>query len=249
MAANPVPPTPHPFLFDHIPKSGGTFFREALIQVFGADEVSPLFDCGPGFPAQHPETITEFDRFHVVFGHLRLETRAAFLKLRPRFTLGLVRDPITIVASTYTYWRHNLPPGNALCDLAKELSFAEFIRDPRVAMACDNPITRHWFSIWDPKPLHPGNTAVRMACGMADSFAFLGVTEYMEESIRLFLRRFAPDFDLGRIDWSIPNQNRSQEGIFIGKEERDFLRKRNHCDQEIYRRVCAGLLKEFRRVG
>ena|GEM_PF-6704968 len=233
-AVNPpnVPAT-HQFLFDHIPRTGGLYFASVLSELVGS--TSENFDCGPDYPVSHASEILRLDRYRVVVGHLRLDTIKAFQQLRPRHVISLVRDPASMIGSTYSYWRYNVTEDLPHCNLAKELTFSEFIRRPDLQMSIDNPLTRHLYGLWDLDRLETSESTKLLATRMADSYAFIGVTERMDDSVRAFRKLFRTKHV--DVEATSHDRNASKSRVDISEEDRAFLVERNGVDYAVYGHV------------
>jgi hypothetical protein len=225
-------PAPSDFyLFDHVPRTGGTYFAEILEQLIGP--TTGNFDCGPDYPQTHADGIRRLDRYQVVQGHLRLDTVNAFRAIRPRRLISMVRDPAAQIESVYTFWRYNITEDLPHCNLAKQLTFGEFIRVPELRMAVDNPTTRHFFSLWDLENVEISETSRSMALKMADSFEFIGVTERMDESVIAFRKLFATRNV--RLKTHQIDRNASKGRTVATAADLEFLREQNELDYLIYR--------------
>jgi hypothetical protein len=221
------------FLFDHIPRTGGTYFAGILNEMLGA--ASENFNWGYEDPDIHSEEIRHLDRYPVVVGQMRLDKVTAFQKVRPRHVITLLRDPIDQIQSTYTFWRFNITEDLDHCNFAKSVSFSDFIRDPSMHSAVDNPMTRHLFCLCGPQILEHSETAVLLAKSLIDSYAFAGVTERMEDNLLALSKLFAtkvPGHSFEEID-----RNASKGRMTVSPEDRAFLRQTNEIDYAIYLHV------------
>jgi len=230
---NPRSGEPEAYLFDHIPRTGGSYFAEILEQLVGS--TSENIDCAADYPTTHAADIQRLDQFQVVVGHMRLDTVKAFRLLRPRRLISLVRDPLSQIESHYTFWRYNITEDIPHCNLAKQLSFGEFIREPSLNMVHDNPFTRHFFSLWDLERIHVNETTLAMAIKIAESYDFIGVTERLEDTTRAFVRLFptrVQEPSTKRID-----RNASKGKHEMTEADAEYLREVNQLDLAIYRHV------------
>ena len=219
------------YLFDHIPRTGGSYFASILEELIGS--ASENIDCAPDFPDRHPEEMLRLDRCQIIVGHLRLDTVKAFRKIRPRRLISLVREPADQIASTYSFWRFNITEDLPHCNLAKTLTFGEFIREPSLRMAVDNPMTRHFYGLWDVENLEVNETTMVMATRMADSYAFIGVTERMEDTVKAFRKTFKTRPTRRKFEQI--DRNESKGKVTVAQEDIEFLKERNKLDYAIYR--------------
>jgi len=100
-------------------------------------------------------------------------------------------------------------------------------------MATDNPVTRHFFGIWHEEALEQTETSRILAVRMADSYAFIGVTERMEESVIAITRLF-PSNRAYHMPSNI-DRNASKGSAPIADEDRHYLEQHNQLDFAIYR--------------
>lgn len=218
------------YLFDHIPRTGGTYFAEILAQLIGS--TTENFDCGPNYPNEHPEEMRRLDGYRVINGHMRLDTVRAFRLMRPRRLISLVRDPVSQIESHYTFWRYNVTEDLPHCNLAKQLPFGEFIRVPELRTVYDNPFTRHFFSLWDLERVEASETSRQMAVKMADSYDFIGVIERLDDTIKALMKLFPTRGKYPvtkRID-----RNASKGRHEMSASDAEYLRELNRLDYAIY---------------
>src|SRR5205823_1717816 len=97
--------TERKFLFDHLPKTGGTAFRTVLEELFGPENVTPHLEGRSEIWA-----VQRFSGARLISGH--------FLSLLPgqdrlfgRIRVTLLRHPIDRAISEYFYWRHHASDG------------------------------------------------------------------------------------------------------------------------------------------
>ncbi len=132
-----------PLLSAHIPKTAGTSFRFALIDIYGAERA--FFDYGAitdGFGAAHPGLP---DRASVVHGHVwpgRHPSRAI---------ITWVRDPAQRLASHYEHFRREPYNPNPVAHQIHHhgMTFEDFIEHPDMINAMSGmfgPIDYHDFA-------------------------------------------------------------------------------------------------------
>ncbi|MDR3692850.1 MAG: sulfotransferase family 2 domain-containing protein [Fimbriimonas sp.] len=233
IARKPPPPSlpDYRYLFDHIPRTGGSYLASVLCELLGP--TSENIDCGPDYPHTHPAEMERLDDFTVIVGHMRLDTVRAFNLIRPRRLISVVRDPVSQILSTYNFWRYNVTADLPHCNLAKTLSFSDFIRVPELRMTLDNPFTRHFFGLWEFDRLEQSDTSRILAVRMSESYSFLGVTERMDETVLAISALFEtkPGFRMPKR----PDYNASKGKTQVADRDREFLIQLNAMDYEIYR--------------
>jgi hypothetical protein len=115
------------YIFNHIPKTGGTTMYRILERLIGSDRLSPHFSMNED--TEYPLTLAgTYDRYLVIFGHL---SAASTDVLGPRRKwLTILRDPVDRVISQYYFWRNCVPSSPHLDYVyeAQTLSLEKFCR-------------------------------------------------------------------------------------------------------------------------
>lgn len=119
MSKNPpreCPAAKSGFIFDHLPKTGGTALRAAFDQIFGASGVSP-----PVLGRTERWAEERFFQYRMIVGHFRYPVPFAG-RSETRVRLTVLRDPIDRAISEYFYFRNNVErlPWHKLTMYAKD---------------------------------------------------------------------------------------------------------------------------------
>jgi len=200
----------------HIPKTGGVTFREWLEAWAGDRLVHDYADRPlapePAFarvrrrlarPSLPPGT-------RVVHGHFRA---SKYRRSHPDARLVTwFRDPIERLVSHYHYWQRVPDLDNATCRrlLDEKLSLVEFARIPEM------------------RDVHS-----RFLDGVpVSAFAFVGLTEAYDESLRLFGRLFGLEPPSQSAQRNA-NPERGESGYVLDPADREALRALNQRDLEL----------------
>ena len=219
---------PTHYIFNHIPKTGGTTLLTICRCNLAAAQISPHL-------TEHEIRLipaARFERYTLVAGHFSILTQAGFC--RSRYSMTLLRDPILRIVSAYTYWRL-AAEHNPVTTKAKELSFADFVRYFKDSPAIvQNPYTYHFAGIGRDFPRYPADASALLAAAKDNlaAFDFVGICEEFERSARLLC---------GELSWHlpqpIPHENRTLSGTerdSIDPETIEMLRDCNRLDLELY---------------
>jgi hypothetical protein len=219
---------PTHFVFNHFPKAGGTSFFTVLKRNIPESTISPQL-MEQEVRLVRPE---QFEHFRLIRGHFSVLTHMGFS--RNRYSMTLLRHPISTIVSTYNFWR-NRKEEDPVSAEAKRMTFAEFVR--RFA---DSPTiihdtyTHHFAAVSRDYPGEPADKSLLLAYAKHNlaAFNFVGVCEEFNQSVRLLCR------ELG---WLIPavfpHENRSpeiQSADAIDPETYRILLDRNQLDLQLY---------------
>jgi len=219
---------PQHYIFNHIPKTGGTSFLAICRDNLDPAEISPHLDDTEIRRLQP----ARFERYRLIRGHISVLVQAGFC--RSRYSMTLLREPIRRIFSAYTFWRTS-PESNPVTAKAKEVSFTDFVQyfidSPTIIQ---NPYTHHLAAVSRDCPAYPADEAALLAAARRNlaAFDFVGVCEELGRSVRLLCA------ELGwRLPDAVPHQNRTaSEERFAGIDRKtmEILRERNRLDAELY---------------
>ncbi|MGH6878681.1 MAG: Wzt carbohydrate-binding domain-containing protein, partial [Rhizomicrobium sp.] len=216
------------FLFDHLPKTGGTALRFAFEDMFGRENVT-----------QHLEGRSEiwamqkFSGFRVISGH--------FLSLIPndggrRARLTVLRHPIDRAVSEYYYWRHHALEGGVddkLAQWAQRYDICDFFkaRAESNETAATNFCTKH-FAARISRDLVGDERLVALASRSLEKYDFVGIFEYLHDSVDMFCWQFGfPPVN------RFPHVNVTQARISVADLDRPTLHRltaMNDLDVRLY---------------
>lgn len=210
----------------HIPKTGGTTFKEVLIAVSGNRvyfdyEDKPLssdyryrrlYANLRGLLRKRKDEIPEEARF--IHGHF-LASKYEKRFPRARFIVWF-RDPVERLISHYHFWLREPDMDNATCRrmIIGKMSLLDFaaLKEMR-------------------------NVHSRFLSGKdLDTFDFIGITEEYDKSLRLFKKMFFSSIDMG---FPIRNENPNRRGrsYEIDEDTRRAIMEYNRLDLDLYERA------------
>jgi hypothetical protein len=220
--------TPSRLVFNHFPKAAGTSFFSILKQNIAESEISPQL-MEQEIRLARPE---RFEHYRLIRGHFSILTQMGFA--RNRYSMTLLRDPISTIVSTYNFWRTRAEQDPVTAE-AKRLTFAEFVRRyaDSPAIIC-NTYTHHFAAVSRDYPGKPGDEKLLLEYAKHNlaAFNFVGVCEQLEESVRLLCQELR-----WRGPAATPHENRSlqaQAPEAVDSETREILREQNQLDLQLY---------------
>src|SRR5579871_2749825 len=218
------------FLFDHLPKTGGTAFRTVLEQIFGRENVTPHLEGRSEIWA-----IQRFWTTRLISGH--------FLSLIPwdgrwsnRVRLTLLRHPIDRAISEYFYWRHHAGDGGVadkLGEWAQRYDIAEFFkaRADSEEAGVVNFCAMHFASKVS-RNLGDKQRTLALAMRSLDSYDFVGIYEHLRDSVDVFCCQFRlpPVEEIPRV-----NVTSSRIGVAdLDSRSLDQIVAMNDLDMQLY---------------
>lgn len=231
------------FLFDHLPKTGGTAWRTVLEEMFGRENVTPHLEGRSEIWA-----VQRFSGFRVISGH--------FLSLLPndsrnaaRVRVTLLRDPIDRAVSEYSYWRHHAHVGVAdrLGQWAQQFDICDFYkaRTESNETAATNFCTRHFASRISRDLMHE-EMLLSLAIRSLESYGLVGIYEYLHDSVDMFCWKFGLPAVKG-----VPRVNVTASRIRVTDLDRQTVRRlteMNHLDVKLYEHALAIFEAQKRRM-
>ncbi len=228
------------YLFNHIPKCGGTSYRVLLENVLGKDQVSQVSVNEDVDYQPDPE---QFRRFDVVIGHFGVRWNES---IGPHWRwMTALREPVDRVLSTYYYWRNNMPAASAelpWLQMAQNLALDDFVRSNHrlVRQGIENLQT--WQLADDIRWKYhsiPERDLLDTAKANLDKFDFVGLYEDFAGSVRrlcAYLRVSSPK--------QIPRVNVTKDRASVWETPEDIIERiadLNRLDLELYRYAEARL--------
>jgi hypothetical protein len=175
------------FLFDHLPKTGGTALRLVFHEIFGEENVTRHIEGRSEIWA-----VQKFSGFRVISGH--------FLSLIPNDDRGgrmvrltVLRHPIDRAISEYFYWRNHGHHGvdDKLGAWAQRYDIAEYFKARMNSgeAAVTNFYTRHFASRIS-RETGDGEMMLDLAKQSLGQYKFIGITEFLHDAVDMFCWQF-----------------------------------------------------------
>ncbi|HEX4079736.1 MAG TPA: Wzt carbohydrate-binding domain-containing protein [Rhizomicrobium sp.] len=175
------------FLFDHLPKTGGTALRLVFHELFGKENVTQHLEGRSEIWA-----VQKFSGFRVISGH--------FLSLIPNDDRGgrlvrltVLRHPIDRAISEYFYWRNHSHHGvdDRLGAWAQRYDIADYFaaRMNSGEAAVTNFCTRHFASRISREP-GDDEKMIELAKQSLGQYKFVGISEYLHDTVDVFCWQF-----------------------------------------------------------
>lgn len=163
-------------LFMHIPKTGGTALREAVLSNYRQSEIAYVYPEAPGFPIQDLRDLPleQRGRLRLVAGHFQYGVHTHIPGISSYFTV--VRETLTRVWSHYNY----------LARQGERRSLEEMI-ESKATVNLDNMTVRCFAGI-DEHDFPPGSITRDVfdlaAYNFEHAFSYVGLQEQMDEAYR-----------------------------------------------------------------
>ncbi|MGH6890400.1 MAG: Wzt carbohydrate-binding domain-containing protein [Rhizomicrobium sp.] len=231
------------FLFDHLPKTGGTAWRTVLEEMFGPENVTQHLEGRSEIWA-----VQRFSGFKVISGH--------FLSLLPSVggsarlvRMTILREPIDRAISEYYYWRHHAHEGVAdrLGQWAQEYDICDFFRARAESneTAATNFYTKH-FANRLTRDLMNEEKLLAFATRSLKNYGFVGIYENLHDSADMFCWKFG----LPPVQ-RIPRVNVTASRVGVSDLDRPalaMLTEINNLDVQLYRQALAAFEASRRRM-
>ncbi|HEY3638480.1 MAG TPA: Wzt carbohydrate-binding domain-containing protein [Rhizomicrobium sp.] len=231
------------FLFDHLPKTGGTAWRTVLEEIFGRENVTPHLEGRSEVWA-----IQRYASYQMISGH--------FLSLLPtdaatggRTHLTILRDPVDRAISEYFYWRHHAHEGVAdrLGEWAQRYDICDFFkaREDSNETAATNFCTKH-FASRITRDFVDKDKLLPMAIQSLRKYEFVGIHEFLHDSIDMFCWQFG--FPAVQ---RIPRVNVTETRVRLADMDRrtvQLLSEMNDLDIQLYKQALSDFETKKRRM-
>ncbi|PJF40259.1 MAG: hypothetical protein CUN54_05900 [Phototrophicales bacterium] len=218
----------------HIPKTAGTSFVHILKQHFEENKImqQPFMTL----PKVDAESLAGYD---LISGHFTYDI-LKFIS-RPHFIITMLRHPIDRVLSYYGFVREM--PKNPVHEYANEFPFDQFIDLPHKAIRWHvyNQMTAMLSNItmWDEPPTEDD---LQLAKQNLQEMAFVGMTEFFDESVRLLNYTFHWHDNASQIPRHNITRNRQQRAQ-VAPNVLERLAKYNQLDLELHQ-FAVGLFRQ-----
>jgi hypothetical protein len=215
-------------LFDHVPKAGGTAVGGALRELLPRGTLTQHIN--PYTPDFVFPNIN--DQQHMI-GHFGKTYRHLVNDFATRLTATLLRDPVSLVVSTYTFWRYNVARdvGDHVA-AAHDLSFSNFIRYSGHDVFDLNPQS---VFLGSPQQGDPGEVAAQLLA----PYRIVGTTDRMPEFPVAVLSQIAPSsLDEIKATLARVEQNRSLGQSFVSDDAAAYINARQAYDRALYDHAC-----------
>ena len=217
------------FIFDHLPKTGGTALRLVFEQIFGPDQVSPSV-------LSRTERWAEknFSRYRMIVGHFHCPIPHTG-RAEKRVRLTILRNPLDRAISEYFYYRNDVEklPWHNLALYSKDHDLYAYtnLLEAQGNIAVSNRFAHHFAEQLSRGPWRESRLLSLAKEALAD-YDFVGVQEQLADSVDLFCSKY----DLPAIT-KIPRANVTSARMALGELDartRDRLVRLNRVDLELY---------------
>jgi hypothetical protein len=176
----------------HIPKTAGTTFYYFLERHFSDSEVWPI-DAGPFEHQISDGSLKDIDRYKLLRSHYDY-TIYRFLNRKPIY-ITMLRDPIERVISIYKHLYRGIENPVLKELVEQQLSLEELVRHPKARGVVEDRQVKQLAGVIQGRALDRSiklskQATLEIALMRLDEFAFFGLVERMDESIRLLCYTF-----------------------------------------------------------
>jgi hypothetical protein len=218
-------------IFLHIPKTGGTSFRQVVETVYGSRCIS-VYSLDAATLAGVKEQLVEAD---ALFGHLFYGIHQV-LGIAPRY-ITIVRDPVERVISFYRHQARD-EDSEFFGAIADGMTLRDLLESGRCHQV-NNHMVRIVSGYESSEPIHDEHV-LRRALANLNQFECLGVTARMDESVLQIARRLG-----WRSVPAVPRINTSPSRDFsIDSATRDAILRQNALDLQLYDAVASSFDRE-----
>jgi len=216
--------SPSTLLFMHIPKTGGTALREAVLSNYKQSETAYLYPEVPGFPIQDLRELPleQRGRLRLVVGHFQYGVHAHIPGNSSYFTVA--REPLSRIWSHY----------NFLVRQGEIRSLEELI-ETKATANLDNMMVRCIAGV-DERDVPPGAISGEIfelaVHNLENSFFHVGLQEHMDDAYRCLKEKY------GWPGTVLPVLNRGTYGSRQCSESEEILvRQFNEWDFKLFERI------------
>jgi hypothetical protein len=217
------------FLFDHLPKTGGSAFKSVLEQIFGIENVSPAVSGRSESWAKQ-----RFAGYRVINGHFHSAVPMRGM-LDERVRITILRHPIDRIVSEYFYYRNDVErvSWNKLTILAKDHDLASYVSQLVTLRdgAISNRYCHHFASQLSRRWLSDARI-LSLAKQSLQRYDFVGIQELFVDSVDVFCCLFGlphvPKIPLVNVTSS------RAAASAIDPEARQMLLRANDLDVKLY---------------
>jgi hypothetical protein len=231
------------YIFDHIPKTGGTALRTNFEQIFGPENVSPWISGRSELWAER-----RFSHFKMITGHFQSPVPMPATK-HERVRITMLRDPIDRAVSEYFYYRNHVEriEWNKLAIFAKDHDLYTYVKllDANRDAAVSNFYTRR-FASQVSRALVSERRILSLAKQALAHYDFIGIQEQFADSVDMFCCRFELPLvpQLAQVNVTTSRAKLSE----LDARTREKLADMNRLDVELYEYAYQHLQDQKRAI-
>lgn len=232
------------FLFDHLPKTGGTAFRTVLETLFGRENVTPHIEGRSEIWA-----LQRYSKYRVISGHF-VSQQPGDPRAGSRARLTVLRHPVERAISEYFYRRHHSFEGvdDKLARWAKQYDICTFfrMREETDETGLTNYYAKHFASRLT-REIGDGAAMLALARESLAKYEFVGISEQMPASVDLFCWRFS----LVPVE-TVPLVNVTSTRVdmkSLDRDAREVLERMNEIDLQLYESALEKFEEQKRQMS